>query len=968
MEADRDKIPRPREDRPTKRLRRGVVSRVKRSVHFGHSDSDSVVDLLGSPENIVGVGADANKKASGGNDWIRGQHRRNSGGAPGAPPAIGGGREEGGDDDVVEIVLGDVGWNAKAVNLPPPYSSIAPHRQRRRRGRPEIVRLVDVSGDEVEGGGHGAPLHPLPPSVSLIPRRQNRRGRTEIGRRSDVVIVRDDDDDDDIDVVEVWRPRRWVAGTLTADPENGGATADRGSGGAERRSVVVVLDGNPVVAHEDKAGTDRGEVRILNRPRPPDRLGGPLVADVTLARIVDVFPDICPRHASQLLHRAAASDRAGGEERAIQAVLSELAEGGGSYPRREEVEGGRASGPGVVGVSAASLVCRTATAPSFLYDYESVSAFEPSEAYRKEVTTCLLTAFPFITVEGIRFHLKESSSRYTLCLVDVFPDICPRHASQLLHRAAASDRAGGEERAIQAVLSELAEGGGSYPRREEVEGGRASGPGVVGVSAASLVCRTATAPSFLYDYESVSAFEPSEAYRKEVTTCLLTAFPFITVEGIRFHLKESSSRYTLCYGRICDRLIGEENLVLGGGGHRDNRGIRSQDLDPIAAEKLYKRLKKCIKGSNLTIEEEARLKMPPPHVAKMTLKRPRKKLDPFRATDKVLIDEVQYCHYRLEERTGAALAAAEMKRTRDESERAGTTLECNCCYGDVAFEEMVACRDEGHLFCADCLRRYAEERIFGLGSLGGGGGGKGSEGLKVKGMYGLTCIHPDGCRSNFQYELLEKALPPKVMAKYNELQASLAVETAGVADLCSCPKCDFKAVLPPTEMIFRCPVEGCRFESCRKCREPSHIPLRCEEVEKQPETDGRKVVEEAMTSARIRTCPKPTCGKKFFKADGCNKMTCPCKINICYVCRAQIPKNVGYQHFCQTFQCKHISCGKCPLYSNATEDDLRAAKEAGEMAAEEVRQKSLVNSVLKDGKGVVRVDVEALLKNSELTT
>ena len=837
MEADRDKIPRPREDRPTKRLRRGVVSRVKRSVHFGHSDSDSVVDLLGSPENIVGVGADANKKASGGNDWIRGQHRRNSGGAPGAPPAIGGGREEGGDDDVVEIVLGDVGWNAKAVNLPPPYSSIAPHRQRRRRGRPEIVRLVDVSGDEVERGGHGAPLHPLPPSVSLIPRRQNRRGRTQIGRRSDVVIVRDDDDDDDIDVVEVWRPRRWVAGTLTADPENGGATADRGSGGAERRSVVVVLDGNPVVAHEDKAGTDRGEVRILNRPRPPDRLGGPLVADVTLARIVDVFPDICPRHASQLLHRAAASDRAGGEERAIQAVLSELAEGGGSYPRREEVEGGRASGPGVVGVSAASLVCRTATAPSFLYDYESVSAFEPSEAYRKEVTTCLLTAFPFITVEGIRFHLKESSSRYTLC-----------------------------------------------------------------------------------------------------------------------------------YGRICDRLIGEENLVLGGGGHRDNRGIRSQDLDPIAAEKLYKRLKKCIKGSNLTIEEEARLKMPPPHVAKMTLKRPRKKLDPFRATDKVLIDEVQYCHYRLEERTGAALAAAEMKRTRDESERAGTTLECNCCYGDVAFEEMVACRDEGHLFCADCLRRYAEERIFGLGSLGGGGGGKGSEGLKVKGMYGLTCIHPDGCRSNFQYELLEKALPPKVMAKYNELQASLAVETAGVADLCSCPKCDFKAVLPPTEMIFRCPVEGCRFESCRKCREPSHIPLRCEEVEKQPETDGRKVVEEAMTSARIRTCPKPTCGKKFFKADGCNKMTCPCKINICYVCRAQIPKNVGYQHFCQTFQCKHISCGKCPLYSNATEDDLRAAKEAGEMAAEEVRQKSLVNSVLKDGKGVVRVDVEALLKNSELTT
>lgn len=66
------------------------------------------------------------------------------------------------------------------------------------------------------------------------------------------------------------------------------------------------------------------------------------------------------------------------------------------------------------------------------------------------------------------------------------------------------------------------------------------------------------------------------------------------------------------------------------------------------------------------------------------------------------------------------------------------------------------------------------------------------------------------------------------------------------------------------------------------------------------------------------------------KVEGCNKMTCPrCKTFICYVCRSEIPASIGYQHFCQTPHCQHKSCHKCPLYSNAEEDDARASREAG---------------------------------------
>ena len=83
-----------------------------------------------------------------------------------------------------------------------------------------------------------------------------------------------------------------------------------------------------------------------------------------------------------------------------------------------------------------------------------------------------------------------------------------------------------------------------------------------------------------------------------------------------------------------------------------------------------------------------------------------------------------------------------------------------------------------------------------------------------------------------------------------------------------CPKCDFQAIVPETEQIFDCP--QCQHQSCRKCGEDPHIPLRCEEVEKKDETSARIRVEEAMTKARVRHCPNG-CKQPFYKTEGCNK-------------------------------------------------------------------------------------------------
>ena len=110
-----------------------------------------------------------------------------------------------------------------------------------------------------------------------------------------------------------------------------------------------------------------------------------------------------------------------------------------------------------------------------------------------------------------------------------------------------------------------------------------------------------------------------------------------------------------------------------------------------------------------------------------------------------------------------------------------------------------------------------------------------------------------------------------------------------------CPFCPFATIMdtkPDENKIFICQNPDCGKESCRLCKEISHIPLRCEEVEKDAEVRKRTYIENKMTEAMIRKCWK--CSKPFVKMDGCNKMTCDCGASMCYLCRQPVK---DYKHF-----------------------------------------------------------------------
>eukprot|EP00250_Pteridium_aquilinum_P033375 c5518_g1_i1 orf=175-1074(-) len=227
-------------------------------------------------------------------------------------------------------------------------------------------------------------------------------------------------------------------------------------------------------------------------------------------------------------------------------------------------------------------------------------------------------------------------------------------------------------------------------------------------------------------------------------------------------------------------------------------------------------------------------------------------------------------------------------------------FQCGCCCSDVLIKDMVQCAD-GHLFCFVCLQRRVEESTFG--------------GLPAYGPLG--CMDMDGCDKSIPWSEIQRVVTGDLLRKFEQRQANESLARAKLQGLIYCPACDFACEVDPDVLVFKCPNSQCQKETCMKCKEPSHEPLQCEDVEKPSETRERNEMEELMSKTLIRECP--ACNAKLIKDIGCNKITCRCGQGMCYICREPLQ---DYGHFCEHFRisdkpCK--KCGKCNLWQ--TEDN-----------------------------------------------
>ncbi|KDR78857.1 hypothetical protein GALMADRAFT_224109 [Galerina marginata CBS 339.88] len=265
---------------------------------------------------------------------------------------------------------------------------------------------------------------------------------------------------------------------------------------------------------------------------------------------------------------------------------------------------------------------------------------------------------------------------------------------------------------------------------------------------------------------------------------------------------------------------------------------------------------------------------------------------------------------------------AEEAVEEDEPVEEGMGVECQCCFAEYAFDKMVQC-PETHLFCSGCVSQYASTKLG-------------------EHDHTIVCMHESGCSQPFPASELRRILSSKLMDLYERVKQQKEIQAAGLEGLEECPFCEWKCVLEVSneeEKLFRCGNEdgGCGVVSCRSCKKMDHLPKSCKEAEDDKMLDGRHAIEEAMTRALMRNCPK--CQKAFVKDAGCNKMTCPnCHTLSCYVCRKVI---TGYEHFNQAPPGHATSSkagGKCLLWDKVEERHVAEVKAAAEKAMEEYKR------------------------------
>ena len=209
----------------------------------------------------------------------------------------------------------------------------------------------------------------------------------------------------------------------------------------------------------------------------------------------------------------------------------------------------------------------------------------------------------------------------------------------------------------------------------------------------------------------------------------------------------------------------------------------------------------------------------------------------------------------------------------------GDMVECQCCFTDTPTPKSTYCNgDDTHFFCLECARSNAKSQI-------------------ELSRYTLTCMDGSGCKAEFARDQKRRFLDTKTINLLERLQQQAELRKADLTNLEKCPFCDYAAICPPVEIDreFRCCMPECERVSCRLCKLDSHIPLTCEEYRKENGLSERHTLEEAMTKALIRPCPK--CNVPILKDGGCNKLVCTqCRCCVCDYCGKDITKS-GYSHF-----------------------------------------------------------------------
>ncbi|XP_045572048.1 E3 ubiquitin-protein ligase RNF216 [Salmo salar] len=470
-------------------------------------------------------------------------------------------------------------------------------------------------------------------------------------------------------------------------------------------------------------------------------------------------------------------------------------------------------------------------------------------------------------------------------VLDLFPDVQENYVAELIQTNDLKD--------LNVICNMLLENP-AFPRRE-------SSASAAHSSMLLEPCDdNSQSAEDLFDYGSLGQVGPEAAM--QAADLLMGDFRMISCQDIKWSLNAMKGHYAITRKALCEAVKQ----------FQDSESLEKRRRRRHTAERCYIDFK--YQHGSLKLERRMYF-----------LEKNRRGCRTYGAAlDPSLQREITFYQQKAKEHAEHEDFLLALQVNEEEYEKDGQLIECGCCCGDFAFEKMTQCSD-GHLFCKECLVKYAEEAVFGSG------------------QSSLSCME-GGCPCSFPVCELEKVLPETVLCKYYERQAEEAVAATCADELVRCPSCNFPALLDKGVSLFSCPNPRCRKESCRKCRVQwkEHAGKSCDQVMERDEIRMRVAFEERMTAARVRKCVK--CGTGLVKSEGCNRMWCRCGSYMCYLCREPIS---GYNHFCQHARspgapCRH--CRKCSLWTDPTQDDERIIQEIQKEGEKELNKKNAETS------------------------